>query len=188
MLEKDTILKVRNRDNGSVGYRVPDLGIVRSFQKGETKEVTMEEMRKLSYLPGGDYILRNCLLIDNADAVAELIGDVEPEYYYTEAEIKELLVGRGTLAQLEDCLNFAPKGVLDLVKSIAVKNEINDLGKRELIQQKLGFNVSKAIEINKETAEDAPQEAKSQRNAAPVSSPVAAPTRKAAAVKSIKKD
>lgn len=182
MLEKDTILKVRNRDNGSVGYRVPDLGIVRSFQKGETKEVTMEEMRKLSYLPGGEYIIKNCLLINNADAVAELIGDVEPEYYYTEAEIKELLVGSGTLAQLEDCLNFAPRGVLDLVKSIAVKSEINDIRKRELIQEKLGFNVSKAIEINKETAEDAPQEAKIARNAVPVTSP-AAPIRKAAAIK-----
>lgn len=182
LIDKNTILKVRNRDNGTVGYRVPDLGVVRCFEKGETKEITMEELRKLSYLPGGDYIIRNCLLIDNADAVAELIGDVEPEYYYTEAEIKELLVGRGTLAQLEDCLNFAPRGVLDLVKNIAVKSEINNISKRELIQKKLGFNVSKAIEINRETAEEAPQETKGARNAAPITSS-ATPVRKAAAIK-----
>ena len=100
MLDKSTVIKVTNRDAGSVGYTVPDLRIERQYQKGETKEVTMEELRKLSYLPGGDYIIRNCLQIDNSDAVSELLGDVEPEYYYTEAEVRELLVGSGTLAQL----------------------------------------------------------------------------------------
>ena len=54
MVDKNTIIKVTNRDNGSVGYTIPDMGnLHRSFQSGETKEITMEELRKLSYLPGG---------------------------------------------------------------------------------------------------------------------------------------
>ena len=63
MLEDKTILKVSNRDNGSVGYTIPDLGnLHRTFQPGETKEVTMGELRKLSYLPGGLNILKNLLI------------------------------------------------------------------------------------------------------------------------------
>ena len=63
MLDKNTIIKVTNRDNGTVGYTIPDLGnLHRLFQAGETKEITMEELRKLSYVPGGNNILKNYLL------------------------------------------------------------------------------------------------------------------------------
>ena len=48
MLDKDTIIKVKNRDNGVVGYSIPDMNnLHRNYQVGETKEVTMEELRKL---------------------------------------------------------------------------------------------------------------------------------------------
>ena len=36
-----------------VGYYVPDLGIRRQFMPKETKEITFEELQKLSYLEGG---------------------------------------------------------------------------------------------------------------------------------------
>ena len=184
MLDKSTVIKVTNRDAGSVGYTVPDLRIERQYQKGETKEVTMEELRKLSYLPGGDYIIRNCLQIDNSDAVNELLGDVEPEYYYTENEVRELLVGSGTLAQLQDCLDFAPAGVIDMIKDIAVKEEINDLSKRKAIYDKTGFNVNSAIMIKHETEEEEDNKEKtSARRAAPVQkSENTVPTRKTAPI------
>lgn len=167
MLKGDTQITVTNRDNGTVGYTIPDLNnLHRNYQAKEKKSITMEELRKLSYIPGGLYLLRNCLVLDNKEAIQELLGDVEPEYFYSEAEIKQLLK-TGSLAQLEDCLDFAPKGVIDLVKSIAVETELNDINKRQVILNKTGFNVTKAIEINRETAEAEVQEEKVRR-AAPV--------------------
>lgn len=167
MLKGDTQITVTNRDNGTVGYTIPDLNnLHRNYQAKEKKSITMEELRKLSYIPGGLYLLRNCLVLDNKEAIQELLGDVEPEYFYSEAEIKQLLK-TGSLAQLEDCLDFAPKGVIDLVKSIAVETELNDINKRQVILNKTGFNVTKAIEINRETTEAEVQEEKVRR-AAPV--------------------
>lgn len=144
LLDKNTILNVTNRDNGTVGYKVPDLGVNRQFQPGETKELTMEELRKLSYLPGGKYLIQHCLVIDNKDAVGELLHEVEPEYWYTEADVQKLLM-TGSLDQLKDCLDFAPKGVIELVKNLAVKLEINDLAKREAIYKATGLNINRAI-------------------------------------------
>ena len=46
--------------------------------------------------------------------------NVEPEYFYTEKEVKELLTN-GSLEQLEDTLNFAPEGVIELIKTMPVK-------------------------------------------------------------------
>lgn len=153
MLDKDTLIKVKNRDNGRVGYTIPDLGnLHRDFSIGEEKEITMDELRKLSYIPGGKILLQDCLLIENDEAIKELLGEVEPEYKYSEKEIKYVLQN-GTLDQLKDTLDFAPLGVVDLIKDMAVKLEINDIAKRDYILKKTGFNVTKAIEINKETAE-----------------------------------
>ena len=84
-----------------------------------------KELRKLSYIPGGEVILREYLVIDNKEALDELLnGGVEPEYFYTEDEIKTLLL-TGSLDQLMDCLDFAPGGVIDLVKKYAVELKIN---------------------------------------------------------------
>ena len=65
-------------------------------------------------------------------------------------DIKKLLQ-EGTLDELLDCLDFAPEGVTDLVKVIAVELPLNDVAKRDAILEKLHFNVTNAIKIKKET-------------------------------------
>lgn len=169
MIEKDTLIKVKNRDSGTVGYTIPELGnLHRSFSKGETKEIPMDELRKLSYISGGKILLQNYLIVQNQDALKELLSDnVEPEYYYGEEEVKKLLL-TGSNDQLLDCLEFAPEGVIGLVKDLAVSLKINDISKRNIILEKTGFNVTNAIAINEETIEDEGEEAKSSRRSAPV--------------------
>lgn len=168
MIDDKEIISVTNRNNGTTGYVIPDLGnLHRSFTPGETKKLTMEELRKLSYVAGGRYILENYLIIDNEDAIAELLSEVEPEYHYGEEEVKELLL-KGSAEQLMDALDFAPAGVIDLIKNYAVDLKINDLQKREIILEKTGFNVSSAIFINEETSDEATEEVTTGRRAAPV--------------------
>ena len=168
MVENNMTVKVTNRDNGSVGYSVPDLGVHRTFQPRESKEISAEELRKLSYLPGGDVIIKEYLIIHNEELLKELLGEVEPEYYYSEEEVKALLLS-GSLEQLQDCLDFAPSGVIDLIKSLAVSLKIDNVSKRKAIQDKTGFNVTKAIEINEETDEETTSKEGAQgRRAAPI--------------------
>ena len=172
MLDKNTIIKVTNRSNGSTGYTIPDLGnLHRSFQSGETKELTMEELRKLSYIPGGMFLLRNNLVLDNPEAIAELLNEVEPEYYYTEEDIKTLLT-TGTLAQFEDCLDFAPEGTINLVKKLSVELELNDVSKRKALLEKTGFNVTTAIEANQMDEKEVVTETKTRRTAAITKTPI----------------
>lgn len=154
MLENNTIIKVTNRDNGNVGYSIPDLNnLTRTFSPNETKEITMEELRKLSYISGGEKILRDYLIIQNEEAINELLNHVEPEYFYTEKDIKELLVN-GSLDALKDCLEFAPAGTIDLVKKISVELPLNDVEKRETIFKMTGFNVDSAVRIDRESKEE----------------------------------
>lgn len=153
-MEKNMKIKVTNRDNGTVGYTIPDLNVRRIFIAGETKEIDIEELRKLAgSVPGGKTILANLLVVQDENVVKELLENVEPEYYYSEEDIKNLLLN-GSLDQVKDCLDFAPRGVIDLIKKYSVELKINDLSKREAIFNKTGFNVTSAIEINKETEDE----------------------------------
>ena len=184
MINDNEIINVTNRNNGTTGYIIPDLGnLHRNFSAGETKKITMEELRKLSYIPGGETILREYLVIDNKEALEELLNGVEPEYFYTEEEVKALLL-TGSLDQLMDCLDFAPEGVIDLVKNYAVELKINDIQKRQVILDKTGFNVTSAITVNEETNEE-DEKVVTGRRAAPVTvAESAAPARRSAPVPS----
>ena len=179
-------VKVTNRNNGFTGYHLQN-GTDRIFSRGQSMMISLEELDLLQNTPGGDYIIKNLLIIEDKDVLDELNVVTEPEYFYTEAEVNELL-NNGSLDQLEDCLNFAPEGVIELIKTLAVKNQLPDTKKRDLITKKTGFNIDNAINVNKimnvdsEKKEDA---AAPTRKAEPIIKN-SAPTRKAEPVKTLK--
>ena len=173
-------VKVRNRNNGNTGYVIPDTGIRRLFTPGETKVIPMDELKALQYVDGGDYLLKNYLIIEDDKILETLNMSVEPEYFYTEDEIKKLLM-EGTIDQLTDCLNFAPNGVIELLKNMAVDLEVPDTRKRSLISEKTGFNIDNAINVrrimNADSEETATEEKAPERKAEPVKR-TAAPVKK----------
>ena len=74
----------------------------------------------------------------------ELFGELEPEYYYTEKEIDEILLN-GSIEQLEDALDFSPKGGVDLIIKRAIELKIPDNNKREVITKFTGHNIDSSI-------------------------------------------
>lgn len=166
MSEKN-LVKVTNRSYGLVTYKIDDLHIRREYQPGETKEISEEEILKLSYSSGGRKLIEKYLIIDKPELVKEIFGEVEPEYYYTIEDVENLLLN-GSIEQLEDCLNFADDGAIQLVKKKAVDLELNDVAKRKLIFEKTGFNVDSAIRVNEETKEKVKEEAAPKRRTAPI--------------------
>lgn len=161
-IDNKQIIKVTNRDNGRVGYQIPDLYINRIFEPYETKDLTAEEIRKLSYVSGGRVLLKDYLVIDNEELIKEILHSVEPEYFYTEQDIKDLLVN-GSLDALKDCLDYAPMGTIDLLKKLAVELPLNDVAKRKAILDMTGFNVDTAIMIEEETKEPTEENNKVRR-------------------------
>ena len=143
---------VKNRNNGYTGYTLPN-GVKRQFTLGQTRKIDINELKELRDCDGGEYILKNYLIIEDQNALDFLDLHPEPEYFYTEAEIKELLT-TGSLDQLEDALNFAPQGVIDIIKDMGVKIELPDTRKRKMIFEKTGFSIDNAIMVNEVLATD----------------------------------
>lgn len=182
MIDKSKLIPVRNRNNGRTGYYLSNSRANRTWERtGQVMNIPFGELQELQWTDGGDFILKNLLIVEDKEALEELNMSVEPEYYYTEKDVEDILLGttQESLDRLEDLLNFAPTGVIELAKDIAVKKQIPDIRKRDLISKKTGFNVSKAIEINitcapDETAE--PADKKVERKVSVSASTAATPS------------
>jgi hypothetical protein len=135
---------VKNRSASMVVYRIPELGIRREFAPGESKKISYDELEKLSYQAGGRSLMANFLQIMNETVTNNLNVHTENEYYMSEEQIVELLTS-GSLEAFLDCLDFAPVGVIDLIKKYAISLPLNDITKRDALKEKTGFDVSTAI-------------------------------------------
>ena len=164
MVNKDTLVKVTNRSNSIVGYSLPEMHITRRFRAGESKELLAGELRALAWTKGGRVILEDHLVMDNEDLVNELVYNVQPEYFYTKDDVKELLL-MGSEDQLLDALDFGGDGIKSLIKDLAVELQLNDVRKRDIIKEKTGFDVTKAIEFKMYDVVDPSAAARTRRSA-----------------------
>ena len=64
------------------------------------------------------------------------------------------LIQNGSYDSFLDALDFAPEGVLDLIKHYSVSLPCNDNAKREALKTKLNFNVEAALRIKREAEEN----------------------------------
>ena len=152
MITKDTVFNVKNRSTGVAIYRIPEDNIRREFAPGETKRIAFGELEKLTYQPGGTELLTNFLQILDQEPTTTLNIHREPEYDLSEEQIKDLILN-GSIDEFLDALDFAPIGVIDLIKSYSVSLPVADLAKRQALKAKLGFDVDSAIKHDLESKE-----------------------------------
>lgn len=145
---------VKNRSASMVVYKIPEDGIRREFAPGESKKIKYAELEKLSYQSGGRALMANFLQIVDEDVTNNLNIRTEAEYYMSEEQIVDL-IKNGSLDAFLDCLDYAPVGVIDLLKKYAVSLPMNDIKKRQALKEKTGFDVDVAIKnAEAEKAED----------------------------------
>ena len=152
-MESSKILKVKNRSASLAVYSIPEINIRREFAPGETKNITYGELEKLSYQPGGRAIMQNFLQIIDPEATGDLGINREPEYDLSEQQIVDLMT-KGSLDAFLDCLDFAPVGVIDLIKKFSVSLPLNDIDKRDALKKKTGIDVTVALANMQKERED----------------------------------
>ena len=149
-----TMYNVKNRSAGVATYKIPELGVRRTFAPGEVKEISAEELETLTYRPGGMALLANFLQIMDVEAIAKVGLNPQPEYYMSEQDIIKLMQS-GSIDEFLDCLDFAPPGVIDLIKKLSVSLPLSDIQKRNALKVKTGFDCDAALKhVMEEKEED----------------------------------
>ena len=150
-------IRIKNRSSGMVAYTIPELGdarnIRREFSPKEIKTISAKELEALTFVPGGQVLLEDYLQILDAEGLE--IANFTPEYEYgmSEEDIIDL-IQNGSYDSFLDALDFAPEGVLDLIKHYAVSLPCNDNAKRDALKAKLNFSVEAALRIKREAEAD----------------------------------
>lgn len=153
---------VKNRSASVVVYTIPENNIRREFMPGETKKISKEELDQLSFQPGGRTLMASFLQIQSDEALEELNIPVEPEYYMSEQQIVDL-IKTGEYDAFLDCLDFAPTGIMDLIKKFAIEIPMTDTRKIQALKDKTGFDVAKALEMKRLDEEDEKPAAPAQK-------------------------
>jgi hypothetical protein len=190
MITENTMYNVKNRSSSVVVYRIPETGLRREFQPSEVKRIPFGELEKLTYQEGGRELLENFLQIMEEDVTNDLNVHREVEYDMSEAQIKDLLL-TGSLDAFLDALDFAPIGVIDLIKTLAVQLPLTDLNKRKALKEKTGFDVDKAlvhVEEEKTAEQHSEAEAAPTRRVKPAETTVEPTRRTASTYKVVKKE
>ena len=138
-------MKVKNRSTCTVSYTVPDLNVKRVFVAGEIKDIPLKELQILVQQPGGRVILTEYLQVSKEDIRQLDVLEPEQEYFYSEDDVKRIMKF-GSQDEFLDMLDFAPEGVLDMIKTYAVQLPLSDLFKINALKDKTGFDAAKALE------------------------------------------
>ena len=151
------LIQIKNRSAGTTVYTIPELGdkrnIRREFAPHEVKNVDLEEVKALTFVPGGDVLLNDYLQVLDESVWSEINLNPEIEYSMSEEDVKNMLIS-GSYERLLDCLDFAPDGVIDLIKTYAIELPLNDSSKRAAIKEKTGFDIDKALLRIRESQEE----------------------------------
>lgn len=143
-MDKNKMYKIKNRSASIVIYRIPEDRIRREFRPGEVKEISYGELVKLTYQEGGRELMSDFLQLVDDELIENFNIPAEAEYYMSEQQVVDL-IKTGTLAAFLDCLDYAPTGVIDLIKRYAVSLPMTDLQKVAALKEKTGFDAAAAI-------------------------------------------
>lgn len=131
-----SLITVKNRSTGTLVYRIPEDGIRREFAPGEVKKIDSKEFEKLAYQTGGRDLIADYMILVSEEVLDELNIHREPEYYMNEHNIIDLMKN-GSLDEFLDCLEHAPRGVIDLIIKFAVELPLADMNKVSALKEKL---------------------------------------------------
>lgn len=160
MVTDKTIVDVRNLVDHKVVYKLPEDNIRREFQGFEVKKISAGELRKLNYTYGGRVLLTQFLNVGNDDLASEFGVDSDAiEYKWTESDVDRVLL-EGSVDELLDALDFAPEGIIELIKDRAVFLKIPDMNKRKIISEKTGFDIDNTVKMVDELEKDSVKEEK----------------------------
>lgn len=164
MLKPTDEIKLTNRGNSIVIYKVSDTKVRREFLPRETKIVPYSEIIAVSQQPGGRELLYNYLYFDNKAALEESLN-VKPEIEYEfTAESIPGWINLCSVDEFKDALDFAPEGVIKLIKQFSVSLPLTDTRKIDALKAQLGFDCAAAIRNEKDTIEDEYQAVETIKN------------------------
>lgn len=139
-------MKVINRSDSTVTYELPELSVRRTFSPGEEKDITGKELETLYQQTGGYPLIKDFLLVGDRDWVLRHYPDAPIEYFWNFDDIRKCIL-EDSPELFSETLDYAPEGVVDVIKRLAWQLPMTDLNKVEALREKTGFDAQAATQL-----------------------------------------
>lgn len=152
---------VKNETNSRVGINLPDLKLKRTWEKkGVTRPIPFEDLQQAMYDPGVEYLFRQGMLsIDDMEVKIELgleeegteeptniiiLSDNEKQRYLKVLPLNEFKIKISELSyeQINNLVDYA------------IEKEFTDIDKCDLLKEKTGIDIIRAIQLNRQAKEE----------------------------------
>ncbi len=161
MENTQTKIIVESRVNGSIGLSVPDLRLKKRWEKkGQKVAIDRDVLREAIYEPGVEYLFQTGSLYiekmeDKIFLGLEEEGTSVPTKVIalTEQQIMRLLK-IAPVAELKEFLSKASLPQREELVDYAIKNEITELSKCDLLKQATGRDVLQAVKLSRANKEE----------------------------------
>lgn len=153
-------VRVYNRSNSLVSYIDQETNKKRVWQPivngvESYKDIDIEEIERVISNDYGTKVLYEDYLVIKDKEICERVGIPCPkEYFYDAKEIQRILE-TGSDFELVEMIEFNDGALGDLIKQIAVEIKLDSSRKRQIIKERLNFNINFAIENEIEFANKA---------------------------------
>lgn len=143
-------VRVYNRSNSMVFYQDDDANRYRSWEpasdgKESYKDLDFEEIERIVNTRGGRVLFEQYLLIKDPEICLKLDLNCPNEYFYDINKVIKILE-EGSENDLIDMIDNSPDGIKDLIKQATIEIKLDSSRKRQIIKDKLNFDVSFAID------------------------------------------
>lgn len=159
-MEKKVVM-VKNTTNGRVGIDIPDLNFRRTWEKKNAiKPVDLEVLTQAIYDPGVEYLFKEGILYIDDMAVKIELGLEAPEAKAPEAIIilddkqKTRYLTVAPLIEFKQMLGKLSYEQIHDLAQFAIDKEYTNFDKCEIIKKTIGIDIIKAIQLNRQNAEE----------------------------------
>ena len=96
------------------------------FVPGESKDLSEQELNALWQIDGGASLLRNELMVQDEEWVNKMMPYAPIEYFWLVSDVDKCIL-EDSLELFKETLEYAPTGVIDLIKARAWQLPMTDL-------------------------------------------------------------
>lgn len=150
---------ITNMVKSRVGINVPDLHLKRVWEKkGAKKPIDFDTLQQAFYDPSVEYLLREGMLYIDDQEVRVALGLEDPE----DEETKIIILSDNDMNRyltLMPSFEFKEKvgelgrEQLQALVEYAIEHELTGYEKCEILKEKTGINIIKAVELNRANKE-----------------------------------
>ena len=147
-------VKVKSLTNGTLVINVPDLRLHRTWErKGAVKVIDSDVLQEAIYDPGVEYFFKQGMLqIMDEEVMEEIDPELKEVIILDDAQMRGMLKGK-PLGEFKEKLKELPREQVFALVDFAIKNEIIDMAKNDVLKSITGIDITKAVQLKRQEEE-----------------------------------